>query len=74
MTTRGFKEADMNKTVDFIDRAFKLALDFQAVSGPKIVDWRKELVKPENVAKIEALKAEVERLATQFPLPGRTHL
>jgi len=71
LTTRGFQEADIEATVDLIDRAFKLALDLQAVSGPKLVDWKKELTKAESVAKVEAIKADVEALALKFPLPGR---
>jgi len=74
LTTRGFQEADIEATVDLIDRAFKLALDLQAVSGPKLVDWKKELAKAENVAKVEAIKADVEALALKFPLPGRDGL
>jgi len=74
LTTRGFKDKDMKAIVGFIDLAFKLALEFQATSGPKLVDWRKELEKAENAAKIDAIKAQVETLATKFPLPGRKHL
>jgi len=74
LTTRGFQEADIEATVDLIDRAFKLALDLQAVSGPKLVDWKKELAKAESVAKVEAIKADVEALALKFPLPGRDGL
>jgi len=74
LTTRGFTESDMSVTVDLIDRAFRLALDVQAVSGPKLVDWKKELVKEENTAKIIHIKRDVEALALKFPLPGRQHL
>lgn len=74
LTTRGFQEADIEATVGLIDRAFKLALDLQAVSGPKLVDWKKELAKAESVAKVEAIKADVEALALKFPLPGRDGL
>ena len=74
LTTRGFQEADIEATVDLIDRAFKLALDLQAVSGPKLVDWKKELAKEENGPKIQAIKDDVEALALQFPLPGRPNL
>jgi len=74
LTTRGFKEDEMKLTVQLIDSAFKLALEFQAVSGPKLVDWKKELLKPENLAKIDAIKEQVETLAIKFPLPGREHL
>jgi len=74
LTTRGFKEDEMKLTVQLIDSAFKLALEFQAVSGPKLVDWKKELLKPENLAKIDAIKKQVETLAIKFPLPGREHL
>jgi len=74
LTTRGFADDDMTVIVDLIDRAFRLALDVQAVSGPKLVDWKKELVKEENTAKILQIKRDVEALALKFPLPGRQHL
>merc|ERR1711894_50064 len=74
LTTRGFAENQMTRTVDLIDRAFQLALEIQSVSGPKLVDWKKELVKEENAPKIQAIKDDVEALALQFPLPGRPHL
>ena len=74
LTTRGFAEDQMTQTVDLIDRAFQLALEIQSVSGPKLVDWKKELVKVENAPKIQAIKDDVEALALQFPLPGRPHL
>ena len=64
----------MTQTVDLIDRAFQLALEIQSVSGPKLVDWKKELTKEENAPKIQAIKDDVEALALQFPLPGRPHL
>jgi len=74
LTTRNFKDEEMKTIVSFIDAAFRLALEFQAASGPKLVDWRKQLQLPENVAKIQAIKDQVEALATKFPLPGRKHL
>jgi len=74
LTTRGFAESEMSATVDLIDRAFRLALDIQAVSGPKLVDWKKELVKDENADKILQIKKDVEALALKFPLPGRENL
>merc|ERR1719186_2576381 len=47
LTTRGFKEAEMDRVVALIDSALKLAVEIQASSGPKLVDFRAALVKPE---------------------------
>merc|ERR1712156_738555 len=52
LTTRGFKEAEMDRVVAFINSALKLAVEIQASSGPKLVDFRAALVKPENEAKL----------------------
>ena len=54
----------------FIDRAFVLALEVQATSGPKLVDWKKALATDAFTAKVQELKKEVEEYATKFPLPG----
>merc|ERR1712033_143072 len=48
LTTRGFKEAEMDRVVAFIDSALKLAVEIQTSSGPKLVDFKAALVKPEN--------------------------
>merc|ERR1719239_1134098 len=70
LTTRGFKEAEMDRVVAFIDSALKLAVEIQASSGPKLVDFRAALVKPENEAKLTMLRNEIESFAVKFRLPG----
>lgn len=67
MTTRKFVESDFEQIAVFLDRALKIALDIQAKSGPKLVDFVALL---ENNADIEALKLEVNKFATSFPMPG----
>merc|ERR1712029_1213267 len=70
LTTRGFKEAEMDKVVTLIDSALKLAVEIQASSGPKLVDFRAALVKPESEAKLTMLRNEIECFAEKFRLPG----
>merc|ERR1712032_4321 len=71
LTTRGFKEAEMDRVVALIDSALKLAVEIQASSGPKLVDFKAALVKPENEMKLTALRNEVESFAVKFRLPGQ---
>ncbi len=49
LTTRGFKEAEVRKLADWIDRAFK---------------------NHTNMTELTKIKAEVEELCMQFPVPG----
>ena len=74
LTTRGFKDHHMKAIVGFADKAFKLALEIQARSGPKLVDWKRELMTDEFQEKVASIKKEIEELALKFPLPGRDHL
>ena len=41
LTTRGFKEEDFVKVVEFIDSVIKIALDIQTQSGAKLADFVK---------------------------------
>lgn len=43
LTTRGLVESDMEKVVDFIDRALQLSKEIAQVSGPKLVDFKRIL-------------------------------
>ena len=49
LTTRGLKEADFVKVAGFLDRAVKIALDVQKVSGKKLKDYVGEPVKIHNL-------------------------
>merc|ERR1719365_224818 len=71
LTTRGFKEAEMDKVVTLIGSALKLAVEIQASSGPKLVDFKAALPKPENEMKLTALRNEVDSFAVKFRLPGQ---
>ncbi|KYM87473.1 Serine hydroxymethyltransferase, cytosolic [Atta colombica] len=71
ITTRGLIEKDIDKVVDFIDRGLKLSKEVTAISGPKLVDFKKILSTDENIkTKIAALKEEVEIFSRQFSIPG----
>lgn len=71
LTTRGLKEADIDRVVDFIDRALKLGQEITKVSGFKVADFNKAI--DDNAtfkSKIAKLKEEVESFSQTFHLPG----
>jgi len=71
ITTRGLMEQDIDKVVDFIDRAIKIAKEAGEVSGPKLVDFKNVLEKDETFKnKVSSLRNEVENFSESFPLPG----
>ncbi len=75
MTTRGVTPADVPEVVGFIHSAWTIALEIQAVSGPKLVDWKKVLENDAGVkSKLEALHQKVIDFALRFPLPGYDEL
>ena len=53
--------------------AFQIALECQAESGPKLVDWKRVLGEKFG-PEVAALKNEVEEYASQFVMPGLEHL
>ncbi|GFG32869.1 hypothetical protein Cfor_06358 [Coptotermes formosanus] len=71
LTTRGLKEQDIDKVVDFIHRGLQLSKEVTKVSGPKLVDF-KRVLKEDNtfVQKVHQLREEVEEFSRNFPLPG----
>lgn len=71
LTTRGLAEVDMARVVDFIDRGLQLSKEIAAVSGPKLVDFKRVLHEdPTLNAKVQALKKEVQSYSEKFPMPG----
>jgi len=71
LTTRGLSDEDMDKVVEFLHRAFNLAVEVEKVTGPKLVDWKKRIKEDaETVEKVKAIKEEVEKFAVTFRLPG----
>jgi len=67
LTSRGFKEHDMIKVAEFLDRAIKISIDLQAKTGKMIKDFIPAVEASEDVKK---LREEVEGFAQQFPMPG----
>ncbi len=67
MTTRKFVESDFEQIADFLDKTLKIALEIQQKSGPKLKDFVKMLEGNDQVA---ALRLEVNKFATTFPMPG----
>lgn len=71
LTTRGLTEKDMVQVVDFIDRGLKLAKEITAVSGPKLVDFKKVTHEHATLSKkVKTLKEEVQKYSEAFPMPG----
>lgn len=49
----------------------KLSKEVTAISGPKLIDFKRVLSTDENIkTKIAALKEEVEIFSRQFSIPG----
>lgn len=70
-TTRGLVETDVDKVVDFIDRALRLSKEISAVSGPKLVDFKKAVHEDATfVPKVKAIRDEIEAFSEKFPMPG----
>ena len=68
LTTRGFTEAHFQRIAEFLHRAVVIALDIQATSGCKtVVDF---VAAFKGRADIAQLRADVNALATAFPMPG----
>ncbi|XP_045772035.1 serine hydroxymethyltransferase isoform X1 [Maniola jurtina] len=71
LTSRGLKEADFDRVVDYIDKALKLAQEITKISGPKLVDFNKLIAENADIkAKINSLKEEIENYSRSFTLPG----
>merc|ERR1711997_762917 len=70
LTSRGFKEADFEKTVEFIDRAVLIAKEIQSKGG-KLKDFNSILATDSDIiAKCDALKKDVNDFASSFEMPG----
>ncbi|XP_026468365.1 serine hydroxymethyltransferase, cytosolic isoform X1 [Ctenocephalides felis] len=71
LTTRGLVEKDMEQVVDFIDKALLLSKEITAISGPKLVDFKKVLHSDDVIQnKIKNLRNDVAQYSQKFPLPG----
>ncbi|KAJ4444387.1 hypothetical protein ANN_06179 [Periplaneta americana] len=71
LTTRGLKEQDIDKVVDFIHRGLELSKEVTKISGPKLVDFKRVLKEDATISeKVKNLREEVEAFSRSFPLPG----
>jgi glycine hydroxymethyltransferase len=73
LTTRGFDERDFERVAEFIDRAVQIAKDIKANTPGEAK--LKDFVAYANAEgpgreDVRALKDEVERFASAFPMPG----
>jgi len=70
LTTRNFNEGDMDNVALYIHKALTIAKEAVALSGPKLVDYKRVLSSDEGISvKVAALRSEVEVFASAFPLP-----
>nr|SOH55406.1 serine hydromethyltransferase [Trichomonas tenax] len=67
MTSRGMKELDFKKIANYIVKGIKIAANINQNAGKKLSDFKK--LAKEN-KDIPALKKEVTKFASSFPLPG----
>ncbi|KAF2288983.1 hypothetical protein GH714_023241 [Hevea brasiliensis] len=67
MTSRGLVEGDFEQIGEFLHRAVTITLSIQKEHGKLLKDFNKGLV---NNKDIEALKADVEKFASSFDMPG----
>ena len=70
ITTRGYLEEDSREVARFLDDAINLSIDLQSRCGSKkLKDFQDEI---DSSSEVKSLAAEVEKFATQFPMPGFT--
>jgi len=67
LTSRGFKEKEMEKIAEFLDRGVKIAIEIQSKVGKLMKDFTPAV---ENSEEIKNLQHEVEEFASKFPMPG----
>lgn len=71
LTSRNMKEEDFKYVVQLMDKGIKLALEIHQSCGPTLREFKTKVNEdPEVRTKLNELKQEVEKFATQFPMPG----
>lgn len=71
MTSRDLVEDDFAQVIEFIHQALLISKSAMEKADPTIAGFKKFVENDEStIKKIEALKADVENWAGQFPLPG----
>lgn len=74
MTTRGFKEQDFVRVVDYIDRALTFAANLQKElpkDANKLKDFKAKLGEGEQYPELVQLQKEVAEWASSFPLADK---
>ena len=66
MTSRGLVEKDFVQIAEYLHQAVIICLKVQEEHGKILKDFKKGLVNQD----IENLRAEVEKFATSFDMPG----
>ena len=66
MTTRGFKEAEFKQVAKLVDECVNLAIKVQNISGPKLVDFNRELKDNQDITTI---KDKVNDMASKYYFP-----
>lgn len=70
LTSRGFKEAEFKRVVDFVDKAVGIAKEAQGKTKT-LKDYTEFIKTDADInAKCKALKAEVNEFALKYPIPG----
>jgi glycine hydroxymethyltransferase len=67
LTTRGLTEADFRQVADFLHQAVQLALKIQETSGKTLKEFETAVVAS---AEVKALRIQVQKFITKFPMPG----
>ncbi|XP_015588702.1 serine hydroxymethyltransferase, cytosolic [Cephus cinctus] len=71
LTTRGLKEEDIDKVVDFIHKGLLLSKEVSAISGPKLIDYKKVLDTDAGIKKkVAELRQQVQEFSVKFSIPG----
>jgi len=71
LTSRNFKEEDILRVADFIDRGFKLAVEInKSAKGTLLKDFKERMHDEEIKTKLAELKQQVESFAENYPMPG----
>ena len=73
LTTRGFVEKDFEAVAALLHRAAQISVSINAgLAAPKnmLADFKAALATPGRAAELAALRADVEALASSFPMPG----
>lgn len=71
LTTRGFREEQIDRVAEYIHKALQLAKEIASKSGPKLVDYIRVLETDVEIHfKVSELKNEIATFANEFPIPG----